>query len=397
MDKVLAIYKRSGVTEGEKSKRVKITFKELNEIYNSGCIKTPDIQISLDKDRIQGIYETWTKNPGYILTERPIVIAVFDDDKPEYWLVDGQHKLNAAIKLFNDNINRQLECTFIKIENENELDELFILLNKDSHKNVTKVNSDFFQRKLIKDLKKQIGEKYKNCFKEKIIKDSPIMTIDEFIDEVYKLGAFDDWTDGLPGVDTFMDKLSSCNDKFFSKAGYLENSDNENYFYKDEIKIINNNKNCMFMRYNNFREMYVEYLCGQKIYPKHEYRNIREAITPLLKAATWKKEFGSKRAGKCPIDTCDTIIKKESFICGHVISVENGGLNELSNLRPICGDCNTFMNGTNWNVYVKEKIYQDSKKKCEDCKKKISIDNTFIFNKKIYCKMCHEKSSSDSD
>jgi hypothetical protein len=107
--------------------------------------------------------------------------------------------------------------------------------------------------------------------------------------------------------------------------------------------------------------------------------------------------YGSKRAGKCPIDTCDTIIKKESFICGHVMSVQNGGMNELSNLRPICGDCNTFMDSKNWNVYVKEKIYEDSKKKCETCKKKVSIDIALILNKKVYCKACHDKNLLDSD
>lgn len=229
------------------------------------------------------------------------------------------------------------------------------------------------------------------------------MTIEEFIEEL------DDWNDGIPKVDYFVKKLEDHNQKFFDEISYWESLDNSNAFYSDEVDVVTKHKNCMFFKNNNFREYFSEHLCNNnKQKPHHEYKSIRDKISSKLKNEAWKKIFGSKKLGKCPVILCNNVIEKKSFHCGHVISCCNNGQNELDNLRPICGDCNSKMSSKNWDQYENEKMYETRKKKCSDCKTKIkSIDKMKINDENIYCfdyfynlsesSSSSDNSSSDSD
>ena len=46
-------------------------------------------------------------------------------------------------------------------------------------------------------------------------------------------------------------------------------------------------------------------------------------------------------------------IENTFFECGHVVSEKCGGTLELSNLRPICSECNKSMGAVNMVDYVK--------------------------------------------
>lgn len=392
--------KRDGVKIGKKAKKVQVTFQELKKINDQKILKTPIIQTALEEDRIDGICETWKKKNGFILTERPIIIAIFEDNDSnniEYWLVDGQHKFNAAIKLCeNDDMNDKLDCVFINIADENEMDNLFELLNKDSYKNKEKIRSDFFERKHMKELKKKIVEKYKGCYVEKDNKKNHVMTVDNFLNEIMAYGIMDGKNFKS---DDLLKKMDKCNDIFFKQLNYLENlnSDKELKFYKDEIDVLETYKNCMFLKNNNFRKFFT---CSpdDDISPEHEYRCQREKISTRLKKDIWKKEFKSQPVGKCPVAFCSNQLEQKSYICGHLISVSNGGMNELNNLRPICGDCNMKMSSTNWDEYEKNLIFNKKKGKCRKCKEKITVSKCFFNGMRIYCQKCYDDlSSSDSD
>jgi hypothetical protein len=396
--------KRDGQKVGKKAKKVQITFQELKKINEQKILKTPVIQTALEENRIDGICETWKKKNGFILTERPIIIAIFEDNDTknnEYWLVDGQHKLNAAIKLCEDeDMNDQLDCVFINISNEDEMDDLFELLNKDSYKNKEKIRSDFFERKLMKELKIKLAEKYKECYVDKDNKKNHIMTLDNFLNEIMEYGIFNNKNNKNNKLDDILKKMDKCNDIFFKKANYLENLNNNKdlNFYKDEIEVLETYKNCMFLKNNNFRKSIVDYLLDDEFVAEHEYRYQREKISSHLKSDIWKKEFKSKAIGTCPVIFCENQIEKKAFICGHIISVSNGGINDLDNLRPICGDCNMKMSSTNWNEYEKNLIYEKRKHKCHVCKEKLKFEKCIFDKKYIYCKDCYKsESNSDSD
>ena len=44
---------------------------------------------------------------------------------------------------------------------------------------------------------------------------------------------------------------------------------------------------------------------------------------------------------------------KNGFQCGHIISEYNGGVTEVTNMRPICPGCNQSMGKTNWGDWDK--------------------------------------------
>jgi hypothetical protein len=81
----------------------------------------------------------------------------------------------------------------------------------------------------------------------------------------------------------------------------------------------------------------------------------RKKIPKHIKTLVWKKYMGDNIvSGKCPCCK-EQNIEITNFHCGHIKSVYSGGLNELENLLPICGGCNTSMGKKHWNEYEKEK------------------------------------------
>ena len=86
-----------------------------------------------------------------------------------------------------------------------------------------------------------------------------------------------------------------------------------------------------------------------------QLRGMREVASPYddtpisksLKNKVWKK---CKNGGICEICR-KTEITKETFECGHIVSRALGGQTELSNLIPICFDCNRSMGIRNANDY----------------------------------------------
>lgn len=402
MEKIIAKKDKTIIKNKREAFKVKLTFGELAEIHNKNYWKTPDVQIQLGEDRINGICKTWKSMPQFILTERPLTIVMLKDlDNIEYWLIDGQHKFNSAIKLYNDdNMNECLDCVFIECDSIEKTNMLFDIINTDSEKVKNYIQSDFFVKKMITELKNKIKEKYDGCYRKKLSKSSDIMTVDEFVSELLEHNVFDGWDNGLPSSKRFIELFEEHNKKFFKEVSYLENinrTDAGLLFSDDEINIIGEYKNCLFLRNNNFREYFAEQICNGNIKSIHEYKNIRQPIPKNIKDSVWKKSYKSKKIGKCPIFNCNNQIEKEHFHCGHIISVCNGGTNDIENLRPICADCNSKMSSDNWNDYERNIIIKFYKKKCCECKKKQDENNILIRGEKLYCKECFNKNDSDSD
>ncbi len=68
----------------------------------------------------------------------------------------------------------------------------------------------------------------------------------------------------------------------------------------------------------------------------------------------WRTYMGEADRGNCLC--CNTEpITKNNFHVGHIEAKSKGGSDDLINLRPICGWCNTRMGATNMVVFQKEK------------------------------------------
>ena len=79
----------------------------------------------------------------------------------------------------------------------------------------------------------------------------------------------------------------------------------------------------------------------------------KKSIPKNIKKLVWAKYIGQEIIRhKCLC--CKTVtIENTFFECGHVVSERDGGTLEISNLRPICGECNRSMGTMNMVEYIK--------------------------------------------
>ncbi len=76
----------------------------------------------------------------------------------------------------------------------------------------------------------------------------------------------------------------------------------------------------------------------------------RRSIPKSLRKHLWRNHFGERTKGEC--SCCKKPVARDSFECGHYISVANGGSDSLNNLRVICFDCNRSMSSQNMKDFV---------------------------------------------
>ena len=146
-----------------------------------------------------------------------------------------------------------------------------------------------------------------------------------------------------------------------------ENSNNKNEITKEdclkwlENKEINPKTNRKIkedcITYNKFKKKSIEYgiiSINGSISINNDNTYKKKNISSALKKNVWSKYIGlDKGIAKCCC--CNTIdIYQISFHCGHVIPEVKGGETNVSNLRPICQNCNSSMGATNMNLFMEQ-------------------------------------------
>ena len=97
-----------------------------------------------------------------------------------------------------------------------------------------------------------------------------------------------------------------------------------------------------------------QYIPTQKIEEDKKKKIIRKKpISSTMKKLIWNHYIGEE-IGKYKCLCCNnTYIYQISFHCGHVIAESKGGENIVSNLRPICQNCNSSMGNKNMDEFMK--------------------------------------------
>jgi hypothetical protein len=81
-------------------------------------------------------------------------------------------------------------------------------------------------------------------------------------------------------------------------------------------------------------------------------KNRKKSIPSTIKRLVWNEYIGED-IGKHKCYCCKlTDITQLSFHCGHVKSEKNGGKIDVSNLRPICQNCNSSMGSNNMDDFI---------------------------------------------
>jgi hypothetical protein len=80
-------------------------------------------------------------------------------------------------------------------------------------------------------------------------------------------------------------------------------------------------------------------------------------ISAAMKKLVWNKHIGEE-IGKSKCLCCkSTYITQLSFHCGHIVAESKGGNTIVSNLMPICQNCNSSMGSKNMNDFMKTLIF----------------------------------------
>jgi len=78
----------------------------------------------------------------------------------------------------------------------------------------------------------------------------------------------------------------------------------------------------------------------------------KKTIPSTIKKLVWNTNIGEE-IGKTKCLCCkSTDITQMSFNCGHIIAEANGGNTIVSNLKPICQNCNSSMGTKNMNEFM---------------------------------------------
>jgi hypothetical protein len=78
----------------------------------------------------------------------------------------------------------------------------------------------------------------------------------------------------------------------------------------------------------------------------------KTSISSTMKKLVWNTNIGEEM-GKAKCKCCNsTDITQMSFHCGHIIAEANGGKTIVSNLKPICQNCNSSMGTKNMNNFM---------------------------------------------
>jgi hypothetical protein len=316
-----------------------LSFKQIKNIIDDHVLLKPPYQTDLDEDKVNEMINSYIDNPSYLIFKNKIIIAIINNEK--LYLLDGQHRLQMAYKLYSEyNKDDVLYFCYFYINNDDEMKKLFYEINKDSYKNYHYITLNDFKSNLYDLTKSYLEENCKKFFSQKKNINKNIYSVTEFLSKLLEIKYFDKFHN----FNELINDLNNKNNKFYKLISYRDYFiEDKTFFYVDEHESINQ-QNIMSLKNNNF----INFLLDDTIIPDHKLKNKKQKIPPKLRIEVWRKEFNLNDDGKCPL--CINIINigKNGFHCAHIISEKNGGKTELNNLRPLCETCNLKMSSNNW-------------------------------------------------
>lgn len=333
------------ITYGNNAEIFSINFVDFIKILNK--IKTPDMQTDLSQSKICEMRSSYYKNPHHFASRCLITIAhVMMNGSEEYFLADGQHRIEMIKVLVTENKNENILVSFVKVTTAIEFEKLFADINSDSFKyNLN--DFSIFNKKMYELLKKKFNHRtylpdmsssenvlYTRSQLFELLITKEIM---EFIKENQIL------TDLQKNDSEYMatliyNFLISKEKEFFSKYNYKNIYLKNPSLFSDDEKISIEAKHCIFMINNNF----IDYLFDETVIPIHYYK-ITPSFNDLMRERIWKKTFGLKRKDQeCLIDGCENKLIKNnpaSWNCGYIINLQNGGDITINNMKAVCTCC----------------------------------------------------------
>jgi hypothetical protein len=315
-----------------------------------------DIHLESIYNGIINYYNTYNKIfiPNIIILGKIETISL-----NKYIIIDGQHRIKCLEKIYNEFGNKlddfKLRCDIYKFKDLESARLLYNIIN--NNKKVELYYGDI-NSYIIPEIQRFIKNKWGIYCKEtnnpknlninldKLCKKIELSSIIEKIYENNK----DKTIDQLK--DLIINRILKLND-FYSKQSdsKLKEWGLEIFKYKN---ILHEN-NFYLGLYRNYE--WIDKLdYNQDIEPfenlNHSSNKIKRNYIPqVIRDKIWEKYNNNLTKGKCYC--CEKDIKNNDHECGHIISLKNGGSNDIDNFAPICRMCNLDMGIMNLEEYKK--------------------------------------------
>jgi len=321
----------------------KMNFKLLNDIYKiRKLFEKPLFQGSLCDDKVKSMIQYYLLDNKLWGISNRIPIAVIAD---KFFVIDGQHRLESACILYNEHKkNWKIQINWIEIKKKEELRKFFEFLNKDSIKNQYYIKSSNFVKIKLEDFTKYFKNNFKKYFSNKIGKRTKLKTIESFRKELQDKKYFDMFENINDAIGNILKK----NIEFYNIFPFdILLNHSKDKFFKMDLKCLKD-KIVYTSKQNNFIDFLIK---NSK--PTHSLKKEKIKISKRIKAIVWNKYYNNIKKTNCPIKYCANKIEINKFDCGHIISEFNKGQTIVSNMKPICKDCNCSMSILNWDDYEK--------------------------------------------
>jgi hypothetical protein len=326
-----------------KYKIYKVTQKLLISLLKHFII-SPDFQRNIKKEKVDAIYNESNDNELWFNTHGNITLGVIEkeDKKVNYYILDGQHRIEALKSCKNIfDINVQL----IFFDSIIDMKKYFKSINQNSNFEIEYQTTDTDYIQDIKVfLKKQLELHYNKAFCKNNITLGNRYNINEFVnlfdEEIIKL-FYDSNEKEFDCGKYLYDTICDINDDTLNSFDKL---DNQNLYTNASDKSVFDHQFILCLK----NVKWIDNLLDEDqeiIFEK--IREKKPKITKKLSNAIWNKYIGKENAiGKC--FSCKEKISIQHFECGHLISHKNGGPTTIENLRPFCPECNRQLGSANF-------------------------------------------------
>jgi hypothetical protein len=142
---------------------------------------------------------------------------------------------------------------------------------------------------------------------------------------------------GIP-LESIAKKLKPLNQQSNSKKKQNQNKNTQN-----------RNKNKKNLNHNITNEQIIPIITPNTISNKLQHLRIpgnkytKEQIPKRIRELVWSTYNGKTYSSKCFVSWCNNEINVFNYQVGHDVPESKGGTMDVSNLRPICGNCNLSM------------------------------------------------------
>jgi hypothetical protein len=340
--------------------KLRVTLTELIELP----LDCPNIQRDLNIDNVGQIIHFQKK---YFLEKSSFLFigdlqVAIDIDTNILYLIDGQHRYSAIKELCEMMPDYFISINFIKISSINSiyptLEDVFILLNK--YTPIPRYILDCMEtnnlhyREIIDNFKHFVKKYYKSYLSNAKVPRCPNISLDRMCDKIMddSIIIFQYLSSGKE----LYDYMNFINKNIWVVKDTEKKGEKKGEMYSAYIQYhLTGNDDWTTSKelLTRFNEEYV----ASKITIENDTENIAKKNTPIpqkVRHDVWENFFGKDyNEHNCPI--CNlTLISIIKFEVGHIISVANGGDNNIENLKPICEKCNRSMGIKNMEEYKKK-------------------------------------------